>query len=116
MINGEFLLWIVFFGASFILACDRRIKAAEGSDGLYRVVRAERQRYAVVFKFLPGIRVPGARGTNVRLGPVHVSKQMVGLDGSNDAQVFIFLEIFRRNHLVMFDTETQICLIRFLLG
>ena len=64
---------LVGFGAGFVLAGDGGVEAAEGRDGLDRIVGAEGEGDAVVEEGVPGV------GVAARSGPRRASAQFMSV-------------------------------------
>src|ERR1700758_3728472 len=73
--DGQLLLRKVALSAGFVLACDGSVDAAEGRDGLDRIVSAEGERHAVIEEALPCIGVACAVVPETLLRPRHVGEE-----------------------------------------
>ncbi len=105
--DGEALFGVEGLGAGFVLAGDGGIEASEGIDGFDRVVGAEGERDAVVEHGAPGVRVFGAFAAQAGFGPGHVSEEVGGLHGGDDAFMGHAVEVLGEQDLGMFDAVAR---------
>ncbi len=107
LVEGDLFLRLEGHGAGFVLAGDGGVEAAEGIDGLHRVVGAEGEGYVVVEEGSPGVGVFGALGAEAVGGPLHVGEEVGWLHGGDDAFAGEAVEVLGEQDLGVFDAEAE---------